>query len=117
MWVDGPGRTPDQVDPTVRERVRAMQRRALELQLVHDQDYEQLLVDDPAGRAADLRLPTLVAVGEHDVSDMQQIGDLLAARIPGATRVGIPGAAHVPNMERPAEFDRLVLGFLAEQGW
>jgi len=114
MWVDGPGRTPEQVDPLVRERVRAMQRRAFELQL-GEEDREQLLVDDPAAAAAELRLPALVAVGEHDVEDMQAIGDLLASRIPGAVRMTIPGAAHVPNMERPAEFDQLVLGFLAER--
>jgi 3-oxoadipate enol-lactonase len=113
MWVDGPDRTPAQVDPLVRERVRAMQRRAFELQLGED-DREQLLVDDPAGRAAELRLPALVAVGEHDVSDMHEIGDLLASRIAGARRVTIEGAAHLPNMEQPAAFDRLVLGFLAE---
>ena len=36
------------------------------------------------------------------------------AEIPGARRATIEGAAHVPSMERPDEFDRLVLGFLDE---
>ena len=33
-----------------------------------------------------------------------------------AERVTIPGAAHLPSLERPAEFDRIVPGFLAEHG-
>ena len=43
---------------------------------------------------------------------MHAIADRLAAEIPGARRATIAGAAHVPSMERPAEFDELVLGFL-----
>ena len=31
MWVDGPSRSPDEVDPDVRRKVAEMQRRAIEL--------------------------------------------------------------------------------------
>jgi pimeloyl-ACP methyl ester carboxylesterase len=54
-----------------------------------------------------------VAVGELDCDDMLAIADRLAATIPGARHELLPGVAHVPSMERPAEFDALVLGFLA----
>jgi pimeloyl-ACP methyl ester carboxylesterase len=43
---------------------------------------------------------------------MAVIGDKLAAGIPGATRVVMPGADHLPNMRDPAAFNRIVLGFL-----
>jgi pimeloyl-ACP methyl ester carboxylesterase len=33
--------------------------------------------------------------------------------VPGARLERISGTAHLPSMERPAEFDRLVLGFLS----
>ena len=36
----------------------------------------------------------------------------LAAEIPDARMEKIAGAAHVPSLERPQEFDRLVLAFL-----
>jgi pimeloyl-ACP methyl ester carboxylesterase len=39
---------------------------------------------------------------------------LLAARIPHARLVQIPGTDHVVNMRQPAEFNRVVLGFLGE---
>jgi 3-oxoadipate enol-lactonase len=114
MWVDGPGRTPDQVDAAVRAKVGEMQRRALELQIpLGEEDLEELLVDDLQQRLGEIAVPTLVAVGEHDVSDMHEIAQQLETAIPGAVRRGIAGAAHIPNMEQPAQFDDLMLGFLA----
>lgn len=35
-----------------------------------------------------------------------------AREIPGAHRVVMPGVAHIPSLERPEDFDRLVLDFL-----
>jgi 3-oxoadipate enol-lactonase len=112
-WVDGPRRSPDDVDPDVRSAVAEMQRRAFELQLPFEETAEEeLLVPDLAGRLSEIDTPTLIVVGEEDVPDMQAIGDRLAAEIPGARRATIRDAAHVPSLERPAEFDELVLPFL-----
>jgi pimeloyl-ACP methyl ester carboxylesterase len=113
MWVDGPGRSPDDVDPAVRERVREMQRRALELQVpVGDQAREVLLVPDVSERLDEVRAATLVLTGVEDNPDIHLIADLLVAGIRGASRASIAGAAHIPSLERPEEFDRLVLDFL-----
>jgi 3-oxoadipate enol-lactonase len=38
--------------------------------------------------------------------------DLVLDAVPDAERVVVAGAAHLPSLERPAEFDRLVLEFL-----
>ena len=114
-WVDGPRRRPEDVDPAVRERVGEMQRRAFELQLpVGDDVEEQLLVPDLAQRVGEIEVPTLVVVGEEDVPYMHAIADRLIREIPGARRATIADTAHVPSMERPQEFDALVLGFLEE---
>jgi 3-oxoadipate enol-lactonase len=114
MWVDGPNRRPDEVDPSVRSFVGAMQRRSLELQIpVSEVAQEELLVPDLGSRYAEVRVPTLVLVGSEDVSDIHEIADRLASGIPGAHKVAIAGTAHVPSIERPEEFDRLVLAFLS----
>jgi pimeloyl-ACP methyl ester carboxylesterase len=63
-----------------------------------------------------VHLPTLVLTGDEDVADIHQIAERLAAGIPDASRATIADAAHLPNIERPDEFDRIVLGFLAEHG-
>ena len=50
------------------------------------------------------------------MEDIHAIADRLAREIPGAERATIPDAAHLPSLERPDEFDRLVLGFLRKHG-
>jgi pimeloyl-ACP methyl ester carboxylesterase len=109
-WVAGPGRRLVDVDPEVRASVAEMQRRAFELQTVEPD--EELLVEDVAQRLGDVATPTLVLVGDEDQPDIRAISERLAREIPHARLETISDTAHVPSMERPEEFDRLVLGFL-----
>jgi pimeloyl-ACP methyl ester carboxylesterase len=43
---------------------------------------------------------------------MHQIADRLERELPNAQRASIADTAHVPSLERPREFDELVLPFL-----
>jgi 3-oxoadipate enol-lactonase len=63
-----------------------------------------------------VKAPALVITGDEDVADIHRIADRLVAEIGGATRATIAGAAHLPNLEKPEEFDRIVLDFLASCG-
>jgi 3-oxoadipate enol-lactonase len=113
MWFDGPRRSPVDVDPELRARVGEMQRRAFELQMPVEGDVQQeAMVEDIAGRLGEVQAPTLVVTGDEDRPDIHAIADVLVARIPDARRATIGGAAHVASLERPEEFDRLVLDFL-----
>ena len=69
---------------------------------------------DIAERLGEVQAPTLVLVGEEDVEDMHALAERFATEIPRARFATIPGAAHLPNLEQPAAFDRLVLEFLAD---
>src|SRR5262249_20094605 len=111
-WVDGPRRRPEDVDPAVRARVAEMQRQAHGLP--REWGDEELLTPDLAQRLGEIDVPTLALVGEEDQPDMLAIVERLAREIPGARQTTIPSTAHVPSMERPREFDELVLPFLAE---
>jgi pimeloyl-ACP methyl ester carboxylesterase len=104
-WLAGPNRSLEEIDAELRESVAEMQRQAVRLQEGHD--------DLRAERLGDVRVPTLVVTGDEDVEDIRVIADRLAGEIPGATRATIPAAAHLPNLQRPEEFDRIVLGFLS----
>jgi 3-oxoadipate enol-lactonase len=112
-WVDGPDRSPDEVDPEVRNKVAEMQRRAFELALACPEAQEEALVLDIGDRLGEISVPTLAIVGEHDVRDVHVVAERLEREI-GAARVTIAGAAHLPNLEKPREFGELVLGYLAE---
>lgn len=62
-----------------------------------------------------LVLPTLVVIAESDPADLVAIGELVAARIPGARTVRMPDTAHLPALERPAETIAALTEFLALQ--
>ncbi len=68
---------------------------------------------DPGTRFQDLRVPTLVVVGEQDMLAFQLVARAMSKDIPGARLAVIPGAGHMSNMDAPQEFNRVVLDFLA----
>ena len=61
-----------------------------------------------------IKVPTLVVVGEHDALTSVEMKRDLASRIPGARFEIMAGCGHMANMEQPDEFNRLVGGFLDE---
>jgi pimeloyl-ACP methyl ester carboxylesterase len=67
-------------------------------------------------RLGELEKPTLVVVGEHDVGPCLEIATHIGRSVAGARRVVIAGAGHLPCWDRPEEFNRLLLEFLATQG-
>lgn len=112
MWVDGPRRSPQQVDPVVRQRVREMQYHAFTVPI--PETTEDIPLVPPAiTRLAELHMPTLLIVGDHDLPDKIDLTRQLAAEIPQSRLAIIPGVAHMVNMEKPEEFNSLVLDFLA----
>lgn len=116
-WLDGPEREAAPVTPEVRARVAEMQRSSFETLVdAYEGSPEPGPVAwaDPvaAMRLADVSVPTLVVVGTLDQPDFRAISARLAAEIPGAERAELE-TAHLPALERPDEFNRLVLGFLA----
>jgi 3-oxoadipate enol-lactonase len=63
-------------------------------------------------RLSEIRAPVLVVVGALDQPDMLRIADLLESRVPRCRKIVLPDTAHLPSMERPAEFNRALLEFL-----
>lgn len=112
MWTDGPMRTPDQVDPDVREKVRAMTTRNFEHPEEENATQPRTLEPPAISRLAEIHVPTLIIIGDQDVRDILKIADILEKGIPGARIEVINGTAHHLNMEKPREFNRIVLDFL-----
>ena len=109
MWLPGRGRTLDDVDAAVRARVHEMLLRSYAMQ--SDGETEEIELDPPAAeRLAEIRCPTLVVVGDLDTADIHAV----AERVPGARRATIADAAHLPSMERPAQFNDVLRAFLNE---
>ncbi|MBI5931070.1 MAG: alpha/beta hydrolase [Chloroflexi bacterium] len=67
-------------------------------------------------RLKEIQVPTLVMAGGYEPKDMQNIVDVLVRDIPHAKKAVIPKAGHFVSLEKPAEFNRAVLDFLADLG-
>lgn len=114
FWTDGPRRTPEQVDAQARARITAMSTQHIQRHgdfMAHQQ--HMLPLEPPAfNRLAEVKAPTLIVVGDADAPEVLEIADALKQGIAGAKKVVIPGTAHHPNMEKPEQFNRVVLDFL-----
>jgi pimeloyl-ACP methyl ester carboxylesterase len=64
---------------------------------------------------ASVTVPALVLAGAADQSFLAA-ADYMAARIPGAVQVLIPGAGHAANIDQPQLFNQAVLAFLEGSG-
>ena len=60
----------------------------------------------------EIEVPALVIVGEHDPLGPVQEARVLADELPQGRLEVIPGAGHLPNLERPDHFNRLLGEFL-----
>src|SRR5215212_6664935 len=113
VWVDGPGRSPEDVDASVRDLVREMNLIALRNEASGLGD--EWAPEPPAAhRLPDVQAPTLLIVGDEDQPSVFAAADLLERELPNVRKVVMHGAAHLPNMEKPEEFNRIVLDFLRD---
>jgi pimeloyl-ACP methyl ester carboxylesterase len=110
VWAVGPNRSPEQVDPQLRERVKQMCLTNYTTHKTHGKP--QVLTPPAAPRLGQVNIPALIIIGEYDTSGAHAAADTLAAGIRGARKVLMRDTAHVPSMEKPQEFNRLVLDFL-----
>ena len=118
IWAVGPKRKANEMNATVRDQLREMAR----ISLTHQAPYLKetgMLAEEPLkppaiGRLNTIKAPTLVIVGDKDDDSILEIGDLLTTHIPGARKAVLSDTAHMANMEKPEQFNRLVLTFLEQ---
>ena len=112
LWIVGPERTQEEVDPVVFNLVKEWNtenlRKAIEGQMADPIPVEPSALN----RLSEIQVPTLVIVGDKDLAEIQAIAQKLAQEIPNARKVVIPNTAHALNMEQPATFNEAVLSFL-----
>ena len=116
MWVDGPNRSPDEINPGMRTAVAQMVLRSYEMQQgawEAGAQEEEVLGVPVSDRLGEIRCPTLVLIGDEDVADMRAIAIHVADSIDSARLVTVRNAAHLPSLERAEEANALLLDFLS----
>jgi len=65
-----------------------------------------------AERLNEIRVPTMVIFGEEDIALVREMGEIMAKRIPGAEKIILREADHLPQMNRPRHFNQSLFEFL-----
>jgi 3-oxoadipate enol-lactonase len=113
LWDFGPTRAASDLDPD-------FVRLAYELNAVNlphaEEEPEPIPLDPPAyERVGDIRVPALVMVGDRDISPALLQHEYLLRGIPFAEGHVFEGAAHIPSVEQPAEFSRVLLDWMSRK--
>jgi pimeloyl-ACP methyl ester carboxylesterase len=122
IWLNDPFQGPSRENPEARARVRRVLADNIPKFVPRFLRASESPAPPPAAapprptpaaqRLGEFRVPGQVFGGDRDSPAAQANYDRTAAGIPGAKRVVVRGAGHLVNIDRPAEFERLVLDFL-----
>lgn len=114
-WLVGPERDLDDVPQHLRDQVTEMILRTYELE-EHGEGADERELEPPAiERLAEIEAPALILVGEYDTEAIKIVNEILHERIPHTKKIVMNDTAHLPNMEKPDEFNRMVLDYLLTQ--
>ena len=106
-WLDGPECQEGRVGGAVRELFLAMNDIALRAERRGTESEPP-----PAyGRLVALDVPTLLVWGDLDFPHLVERCAYVATQLPQAKTYVMRGTAHLPNLERPAEFNNVLLRF------
>lgn len=109
VWLDGPTAPEGRVTGEARELFLDMNRRALEAEDTGDEAE-----GDAWSRVGEIGVPTLILIGEHDLRYVKENCAHLAATIPGARLVELPGVAHLPHLENDERTLAEITAFVAD---
>jgi pimeloyl-ACP methyl ester carboxylesterase len=110
----GPHRTLADVDPRVTARSREMLQHTLHEHIGTTEPVLPTPAADTAQRLPTLAAPVLAIIGDLDSPDHNRMAGDVARTVPNGRLATVAGTAHYPNMERPAEFDAILLEFLRD---
>jgi pimeloyl-ACP methyl ester carboxylesterase len=112
LWQEvAPAFFPEDADAAVVERAHAIARDQAPEDLVRAVEAIRDRQDNT--EAVTSGIPLLVVAGEHDPLVSAEYAHGLAAASPNGRAEMWPGVGHMPNMQRPDEFNRLLADFLA----
>jgi len=113
IWGVGENRKPEQVDQHFRDLVYETSLIGFKSQL-GGLPQSGSITPPALGRLSEVHVPTLIIDGAEDSPAVHAAGELMASQIEGARRKLMANVAHLPSLENPAEFNKLIVPFLDE---
>ncbi|MBC7828742.1 MAG: alpha/beta hydrolase [Chitinophagaceae bacterium] len=110
-WAEGIYRAGDSLQAPVSKYVYDKSLANLRL---HKMEGWPLLQNNPPAieRVSNVKVPVLVIDGDKDLPYITQTARYLEKNIPGARRIVMQGVAHMLNMEKPEELNKILIDFL-----
>ena len=105
LWLDGPAGPEGRVGGPARELALAMNEAILRNGAPEDAGEGDV---DAWARLEELRMPTTVVWGDRDEPFGIATCRALVERVPGAREQELPGTAHLPSLEQPAELAAVI---------
>jgi pimeloyl-ACP methyl ester carboxylesterase len=110
LWLDGPRSLVGRVHGSPRDLFLRMNI----IPLKSSSPGEEEAASDALQRLEEIVAPTLIIWGDLDFPHLEQRCMLLGERIKGARTKMMPGTAHLPNLEQPKQFNKLLQAFLSD---
>jgi len=111
-WADGPSQPVGRASPQIRDYIHKIVLANYNRQDGHA--TPQPLVPPAGNRLSEIRVPTLVLIGEYDELATREVADALENNITDARKIVFPGTAHMIPLEQPQKFNEVLLNFLNE---
>ena len=110
LWLEHPYMAPAMENPALAPTLRQLA--VANARVWVNADSERVAPAPAVGRLREIKVPTLVMIGDRDVPDIHRIVEMIVRDVPGATRVVFEHTGHVLHMEQPERFTAAVLAFL-----
>jgi len=108
MWLDGPLEEEGRVDGPARELFLDMNLKRREKPVLTHEEFPEPAVD----HLDKITVPTLLVAGALDYPDVLEAHEFLAEEIEDSFNITIDDAAHLPSLEKPEEFNPILIEFL-----
>lgn len=113
-WAEGVYRSRDSLKSPASQYVYNTTLKNLRLHKM--EGWPQLQMAPPAvEQLPSIQVPVLIIDGDKDLPYITAASGYMAQTIPGAKRIVMKDVAHMLNLEKPAELNRLMLRFLKEK--
>jgi pimeloyl-ACP methyl ester carboxylesterase len=109
----GPFRAPEELDPRILDHLRDMALHTIAKHTPGERDWHVPMTDTWA-RVPKIDVPVLTVNGTLDSPDLLADAERFANTAQNGRSVLVEGTSHFPNLEKPEEFNELLLGFLRE---
>ena len=110
IWFDGIGRSQPDVDASARRKAGAMAKLVTQHELNRHRRpcAKSPWREPPPSACANSVMPALIVIGENDLPYLRLAADYMVDNMPAASKLLMPDAGHLPNLEHPALFQTAV---------